>query len=487
MADTHYDVIVIGAGPGGTTAASLLANKGKKVLLVDKNPSPGGRMLTVQKNGFKYEMFPINCVPSFNSLYEKLSKTLGKENDVNLIIGKEFGDIGVICYEDENGVVRSWNMGDSIPKMLKMLGVKLYDIKSLLQTIKVLAKLAQMKPDDIEKLYDISAMDFMNSLKPMPKSVYTYILSSFGEGVYEMSSDKVPAAEMIKIFQEAAKNNGGRYYEGGIGHFFEVMASAVEENGGKMLMNTRVASIDIAGGKVSGITTESGEKYFAPTVVSSAGIRQSVLKLAGEEHFEPSYVKRIKELQSNLACVGYRYFVDAPVLDHVMMVYYPEGCVETYEEFERMTRGEKKPKHNYIYIGTTSFYPNMAPKDQQIIYSCMSCAPDPAIDVQPYLDYVEARTKKIVPDLYNHIISKEIMSPADVPAFGNDSIFDGQGGESYGVAIAVGQAGKTRPEFKSPVDGLFFVGNDVAGEGLGTHLAVDSGFKVFEFLVKAGI
>jgi prolycopene isomerase len=167
-----------------------------------------------------------------------------------------------------------------------------------------------------------------------------------------------------------------------------------------------------------------------------------------------------------------------------MKVYFPEGCVESYEEFEKMTREEKKPEHNYIYIGTTSLYPNMAPAGKQVIYACMSCAADPKINVQPYLDYVETRTRAIYPDLFNHIEKTEIMSPADVPAFGNDSILPGQGGESYGIAMAVGQSGKKRPDAKSPIKGLYFVGNDVAGEGLGTHLAVDSGFKVFEMLKR---
>jgi len=39
---SHYDVIVVGAGMGGLTAASLLAKAGKKVLLVERNPCPGG-------------------------------------------------------------------------------------------------------------------------------------------------------------------------------------------------------------------------------------------------------------------------------------------------------------------------------------------------------------------------------------------------------------------------------------------------------------
>ncbi|MDR2046704.1 MAG: FtsX-like permease family protein [Clostridiales bacterium] len=47
MADYDYDAIVVGAGPGGTTAVALLAHGGMRVLLADKNPKPGGRMTTV--------------------------------------------------------------------------------------------------------------------------------------------------------------------------------------------------------------------------------------------------------------------------------------------------------------------------------------------------------------------------------------------------------------------------------------------------------
>ncbi|WP_457749793.1 dihydrolipoyl dehydrogenase family protein [Sulfurimonas sp.] len=42
---THYDLIVIGAGPAGTPAAMNAAKFGKKVLLIDKRESPGGECL----------------------------------------------------------------------------------------------------------------------------------------------------------------------------------------------------------------------------------------------------------------------------------------------------------------------------------------------------------------------------------------------------------------------------------------------------------
>jgi dihydrolipoamide dehydrogenase len=52
MIDNHYDVLVIGGGPGGTPAAMQLASSGKKVLLVEKSGKLGGACLFV------------GCIPS---------------------------------------------------------------------------------------------------------------------------------------------------------------------------------------------------------------------------------------------------------------------------------------------------------------------------------------------------------------------------------------------------------------------------------------
>ena len=478
----QFDAIVIGAGPGGVTIASLLANASKRVLLVDKNDRAGGRMSTFEKDGFSYEMFPLNGVPSTNSLFEELSRALGKQDRVKPILAKDFGHLGQIYYEDAEGVVRAWDMGSSPVRMLSTLGVKLWNIKAVIRSIRFLATLAKMVPEEIEKLHGVSALEYVRANWVLPEGVFTYFLATFAEGVYEMPSDKVPASEMIRAYQTTVKDGGGRYYEGGIGGFFTVMAETVEEHGGTFLKNARVKRVLLEHGAAAGIELQNGDTYFAPLVISSAGVRQTALRLVGEEQFDAAYIERLKKLENNLACVGYRYFTDAPVLEDVMKIYYPHGCVGAYAEFEEMARGERKPEHNYIYIGTTSLYPGMAPKGKQLVYACMSCLPDPNLDVQPYLDYIEQRVRKIVPELYGHLEKVEVMSPKTVLLVGNDVVAKGQGGESYGIAMSVGQSGADRPSAKSPIPGLFYVGNDVEGTGLGTHMAVESGFKVFEMV-----
>src|SRR6185437_6897332 len=50
--DIHADVVVLGAGPGGYTAAFRAADLGKKVVLIERHPTLGGVCLNV------------GCIPS---------------------------------------------------------------------------------------------------------------------------------------------------------------------------------------------------------------------------------------------------------------------------------------------------------------------------------------------------------------------------------------------------------------------------------------
>ncbi|MDO5371559.1 biotin/lipoyl-containing protein, partial [Paracoccus sp. (in: a-proteobacteria)] len=50
--DVHAEVVVLGSGPGGYTAAFRAADLGKKVVLIERNPSLGGVCLNV------------GCIPS---------------------------------------------------------------------------------------------------------------------------------------------------------------------------------------------------------------------------------------------------------------------------------------------------------------------------------------------------------------------------------------------------------------------------------------
>ena len=476
--DSHqYDAVIVGAGPGGSATAALLAKEGLRVLLVDKHSTAGGKMLTVQRDGFYYEMFPINAVPSRNSLFEKLIRDLELENEVQVIYPNP---VGRFYFELPGGEIRTMEIPYKNPSPLgfkRLLGLSWI---GFLKFLRIFAKMVSMKPGQLDKLAGTSALDYISSHN-LPQSLKSYLLSVYTEGYFEAPADRVSAAAMIRAVQQTTNFGGGRYYQGGMGSVFQGFAHAVEKYGGTVLFNTRVEKILTDQNRITGIQAGSMQ-YNAPIVISNAGIQPTILKLIGEDQFEPEYVAWVKNLEMNLANVGYRWFLNKPLLTSPMNVYITYNSVSTLADFESMERGQF-PDHSYVYLGTTSLYPGLAPEGKQIVYACMSCLGDPGVNIQPYLEQVKKIAVKMQPDILEHIEKEETFGPLVVSKMGRDSVLPGRGGEDYGVTLSVTQYGDERLNGKTPIEGLYYVGGDAGGFGLGTHQAVDSAVNVSKMVL----
>ena len=475
MVTTKYDVIIVGGGLGGISCAALLAKRGLKTLVLEKNERTGGKAMAISAKGFKYELWPIGVTPIRGHAFESLFRQLGVESELKLIDPKTVAT----AYRGRSG---KWNISVAVidPQqpmsaagMLEQWGL---DAKEQELAMRVLTDVYMLPPDKVNALDDTTLDQFLAQYE-VPRPVHSW-LSSFCNCALAEPMDLVSASEYIRMLQDIVANGGGCYPAGGLGHVVDVITQAIKANGGEVQTRARVERITVKEGKVTSVVTKDGE-FKAPIVVSDAGIQPTVLKLVGEKHFDQSYVNYVKDLVPGWGFTGQRYFLNKPVLQFDQCSVYTDDSSLDMDRFLKVKAGQIPDDLSIWGIVTSNYDPQMAPKGKQILIAGTVCSPNPeATEIKMLWDKVDQTLFKLWPEMVPVIEAKEYAGPAEVSTLSRDHVLPGQGGEAVGMGQIVGQCGRYKSSPKSPIRGLFYVGCDAGGVLMGTHQATDSGIKV---------
>ena len=176
MTDTHYDVIVLGTGPGGMSTATLLQKRGKKVLLVEKNNLLGGKMISIDKDGYSYDLFPHGQVPMRGNQFEAIFKELGVYEEYQPAIEPDDPrDIITLAYrrkdwKDYRLVTQKQAMADPTPFF------NLFDIQDpaeQMEMINIMTEIVSLTPADLAKVDNVSMKDWLIA-RNCPDSLYNF-------------------------------------------------------------------------------------------------------------------------------------------------------------------------------------------------------------------------------------------------------------------------------------------------------------------------
>jgi prolycopene isomerase len=488
MDDSNFDAIVIGAGFGGSACAGLLAKRGLKVLLLDKNAKAGGKAMSLSKNGFTYTAWVVITAPDEGNPFEKVLDELGIAGKVELVKpdtgGGRFKNSAGRWTDPPDG-----GFGDP-DKLLEHLEVPPEERE---EGLKVLAEIATMSPDEIAALDDVSFAEWLGE-RNVPRGIYAQLVAPMSDGCFVVPPDALAASEAVATLQSIFLHPGVVFCKGGIGKVAEAYAYAVEAYGGKVILRARVERIAVERGKVTGVITDEGS-FHAPIVISNAGIQPTVLRLVGEEHFDRSYVNYVKELVPSWGFMGARYFLDAKVIEDPFGTLFSADSPWSLEKCRRAREGDL-PDDMCVWFEIPSNYdPDAAPKGKQIVLTGHYGPADPELSEEEKKKWWELGDKIVFeafPDLPAHIERQERYSAKEISAISRDHVLPGQGGETIGLAQVVGQDGRYKPAIKAPIQGLFYVGCDAGGRGIGAQQATDSGINVANlvhryFLMHKGV
>jgi phytoene dehydrogenase-like protein len=476
-----HDVIVIGAGIGGATCAALLARRGLRALLVDRNAVPGGKAMTVGGEGFRYELWPIAGGPSLNSQFARVLGELDMEGEVELLTPSR---IIALMYRNNEGKLASY-VGSAVPEAegpggaLQLLGLRAEDLPEVLRFF---GEVSQISPRELDELDDVTFAEFLSRYR-LPQPLVSY-LGMQANIIFVVPIDLLAASEMIRVMQDFGQGGAGRYHSGGFGSVAEVFCRGVERYGGRVLLDTRVERICVEEGRVTGVETNRG-RFEAPIVVSNAGIQPTVLRLVGAEHFDRSYVSHVRGLVPSWAIMGIRYFLKRPYFEQGMYLFFSDDNYMDSDRFARMKSGWLPDELAVFNVVPSVYDASLAPHDKQCALIGTFCSPDPELhNAEALWNRLEETVAGIWPGLEDCVESKVRYGTRQVSGLTRDAVVPGQGGECIGLAQIAGQCGRHKPSARAPLQGLFYVGCDAGGYGCGTHQAADSGVNVADLVVR---
>lgn len=450
--------------------AALLADKGFAVTVFERNDFVGGKAANLEKDGFVCEAGIHVSVRGSNGPLGEVARRVGVD----------------LKYVEPDPLMRIQTPSRTyrIPKRILgpkglmnlalVAGVKPWNIPGV---IRLFMQILRVKEERDAVPYDsVSLQDFM--LRYTADEGVHRLVNLFSGWFFLLPKEEASAGEFLWSFASMVRSGSIGYPMGGYGQIPKSYLRACEQKGGKVCLKEGVRSIRVERGKATGVVTEKGI-FDADIVVSNAGIKKTI-ELAGKELFPAPYLARAEKLRDSLGGVSIRYALDQRPLDIPIILYLPEGF-DFSRNVEMWSRGEVQDELPIFLLCPTLFDPSLAPPGKHILLIGTGVPADlSASDLaEEVLDRIEQKTFKLLPGIEKHIIWKHRTNLASVSAMCGRG-----GGEIIGLAQSYDQVGKNKPDPHTPVEGLYLVGNDAGGRGVGTEEAADSALKVANLITR---
>lgn len=243
----QFDTVIVGAGFTGLTAALELSRKGKKILVLESDSTPGGLAGTFEfKDGVTIEKFYHHWFD--NDVYvPELVKSLGLEGEIVTMPSKT----GMYF----NG--RHWRL--STP--LDLLRFKPLSFVDRIRLGLLVLQVRRVK--DWKAIEHLSIREWLEPL--CGKNVFRVVWQPLLEHKFSIFSDAINAVWMWKklVLRGSTRDSKGgeqlAYFKGGFGRLAQAMAAEIAQLGGEIRYSTPVIGMRTNAKQIESLSTSDGE------------------------------------------------------------------------------------------------------------------------------------------------------------------------------------------------------------------------------------
>lgn len=430
-----YDVIIAGGGAGGLLTALALTAEQKRVLVIEKESRLGGVWHGYWVDGYRVDQgLHVITRVTRGAFVRFLKSYLSPPPEFVLHDGWEFR------VYDRVGTIPS-----SVGETLKW---PLTGWRGRLGLLKIGAKIKTMKLKEMKKYKDISFLEFMEShgatnrvmLDVMQSAIYMAAGVPISEAsAYEaLRTLKDTDRESSKLSSIKRLLFGSSEYDEGyvIGGMEGLVKRVVETINGDYILNAPVDVIYEKDGAVSGLNVV-GRTFDHSAIISNIPLWSMHKIVQSTSHSSREFFEKWSSIE-------------------------PTRGMTLWLGLDKVVIGDRKnrvlvhPNPNRWIVSISSFDPSCAPEGKELVAIAMMAEHGKSLD--EHITMMKGNgLEKYYPGLLDNIEVEHVQM-------------------SYATRAKLipGQTDLDRPGPRTPIKGLYIVGTDTAGSGVGLQQAAQS-------------
>ena len=441
---TNPPVLIIGAGVGGLSIATLLVNDGHSVAVFEKSDRLGGRTASIEfKNHILDNGFHIMPFYKKSAIYSVLKLA-------NITSKLKLAIVDNIAFFDGNFHRYPKGIGD----ILKM---SLIPLKSRFYLLKILLPMAFTSMEKAEQLDEIPLTEVTKKLDIHSKTFFDAVcMLAFAD-----TAEHISLGEFARTIIRANPFKGGTsefaYPDmGGYDQISHVMANYIQENNSTISLNTQIKKILIKASHLTGVILSDGRLVESRCVIISYPAYHAINQLFDEGIFDDNFIKHTNRLNKTTSVVEVHFALSKEI--DTRQVVFPVG--------------DNFTSKGIFFISNIT--PSVSPNGEHLIIVGTPVKPedtDNAEKIKQIVSNMKKELSEIYPDFDSALLWERPMAWKLVES----------------VVKEPGLVWKNKMPHSVPqVKGLFFVGDSTISYGIGTDSAAHSALlahpKILEFL-----